>query len=103
MRRAGRNAVRGTVRLGRELELIMRGVKPRQAGLGRLRDRWEVIVGCRLAGHSRPSELSAGQLKIVADSPSHLYELRLSRDRILRQLRRTCPGLRIGRVRFSIA
>jgi predicted nucleic acid-binding Zn ribbon protein len=103
MRRARRNAVCGTVRLGQELELIMRGMKPRQAGLGRLRDQWGGIVGDRLAGHSRPAELSAGQLKIVADSPSHLYELRLSRDWILLRLRRACPGLRIGRVRFSVA
>ena len=96
VRRHGNTAVR----LGDVLEGMLRSrIEPRCLKLQAVSAAWEKLLPAELSAHCRPVEISSGRLKVLVDSPSHLYELRLVSGEVLKQLGRSCGAARIREIR----
>jgi hypothetical protein len=63
---------------------------------------WKQIVPAELAQHCRLADLTAGQLKVVVDSPSYMYELQLCRLELVKQLQRQCPQARVRTIELAV-
>jgi hypothetical protein len=75
-------------------------VIPKQARFRSVEKTWFEILPPELAAHSSIQGLSAGQLIIRVDSPSHKYELQLCSSEILPQLKASCPAARIEKIKI---
>jgi len=66
-----------------------------------LRRAWRSIVGDFLANHSEPCKYQDGVLVVRASQSAVLYELdRVWKRKILGELRKRFPGIRLNQVRF---
>jgi hypothetical protein len=75
-------------------------VIPKQARFSSLEKSWLEILPSELAAHSSIQGLSAGQLMVRVDSPSHKYEMQLCSSEILQQLKVSCPAARIEKIKI---
>jgi len=99
-----RNTVRHrTARLGDILsELMEQQISPQQARFGSIIELWSQLLPPELHRHCRIADISGGQLKVLVDSPSYMYELRLCSSALLGELQRQCPRARIRKIKFTI-
>jgi len=103
LRRQGAIDSGGATKLGEAIERLMEErIWPQQARFGKVTQVWRDVIPAELRGHCRLGEFSGGQLKIVVDSPSFAYELRLCSRRVLEELQSRCPGARIRAVKFLV-
>ena len=92
-----------TVRLADVAQkLFERQISPRHAVYGRIVETWHQLLGPELGRHSRISDITAGQITAIADSPSYRHELRLCSDELLRQLKKHCPAAKIKKIKFVL-
>ena len=92
-----------TVKLGDTLrELMEHQISPRQARLGPIFELWSQLLPTELARHCKLSDVSGGQLKVLVDSPAHLYELKLCSSELLEELQRQCPRAKIKGIKFVV-
>lgn len=93
----------GPGRLGDVVEqMVEREILPRQVRFGRLVEAWEALLPAELRQHCRIADVAGGQVKVVADSPSYVYELQLCSGELLKQVQQRCPRLGIKAIKFAI-
>jgi predicted nucleic acid-binding Zn ribbon protein len=92
-----------TVSLGAVLGgLIENHVSPQQARFGLITEAWSQTLPTELGRHCRIVDISSGRLKVLADSPSYVYELQLCSSEILEELARRCPRARIKEIKVAV-
>jgi len=79
------------------------GLSRRYEAASRLGELWVQLLPPELAQHCRVADLSAGLLTIEADSPSYVYELRISSHQLLGYLRQGCPAAKLRAIRIMLA
>ncbi len=79
------------------------GVAKRYEMVGTLSEVWAQLLPTELEQHCRVIDLSAGRLTVEADSPSYLYELRLSNRQLVEHLRQNCPAAKVRTLRVVLA
>jgi len=95
--------VNNTVSLGDVLSgLIENQVSPQQARFGLITEAWSQLLPTELCQHCRIIDISGGRLKVLADSPSYMYELQLLSCELLKELARRCPRARIKEIKFTV-
>lgn len=93
----------GTERLGDVVERVVeREVLPRQVRFGRLVEVWSGLLPRELRRHCRIADISGGQVKVLADSPSYVYELQLCSAELLEEVQRQCPRFGIKTIKFAV-
>ncbi len=101
-RRAGQR-VDATVRLGDVLnELLENRISPEQVILRSVAEAWSQLLPAGLNQHSSVANISRGQLKVLVDSPSYIYELQLCSSDILRELQRRCPQAWLRKIKLVV-
>ena len=89
--------------LGDVVQVVMRDrVEPRCEKLNPLNEAWEKILPPLLAENCRIDSLSAGTLRVVASSPSYMYEMRLCSQTLLEQIQKSCPKARVQKIKIVI-
>ena len=64
---------------------------------------WAQLLPPELAQHCRVVDLSGGLLTVEADSPSYMYELRISSHQLIEHLRQGCPAARVKVMKIILA
>jgi hypothetical protein len=92
-----------TERLGEALnELMENWISPQQARVASAVELWDSLLPAELRWHCKITEISRGQLKILVDSPSYVYELQLCSSELLAQLQQQCPQAHIKKLKFIV-
>ncbi len=92
-----------TVRLGDVVkQLVENQVSPRQAKFEIIAEVWSRLLTADLRRHCEIADISGGQLKVLVDSPSYVYELRLCGSELLEELQQQCPRAQIKKIKFVI-
>lgn len=92
-----------TGRLGDALGRLMdKRISPQQARFGPVTELWGQLLPEELNRHCRIADISGGQLKVLVDSPSYAYELRMCGPELLAELQSRCPRARIRDIKFVI-
>ena len=90
-------------RLGDTLNLLMEEkIAPQQKKFNAIFDYWSNMLPLELCRHSKITDISDGQLKVMVDSPSYLYELRLCSKKILEEIHYQCPHVCIKKIKLTI-
>jgi predicted nucleic acid-binding Zn ribbon protein len=77
-------------------------VSPRRVRFRNVADAWNELLPAELGRHCRISDISKGQLEVLADSPSYAYELQLCSSELLAELQQRCPRPRIKKIKFAV-
>jgi hypothetical protein len=64
--------------------------------------RWDELVGPELSGHSQPRDIEKGVLIVQTDHPGWLQMFQMSKERILRKIRKEYPELDIKNLRIIL-
>lgn len=92
-----------TVSLSEALsELMENQISPQQIRFGLIEETWAQLLPTELCQHCRIVDVSSGSLKVLADSPSYMYELQLLSCELLKELARRCPRARIKEIKFVV-
>jgi hypothetical protein len=83
-------------------ELVEGKVAPRQARFESVVRLWGELLPAELAKHCRIVDISAGQLKVLVDSPSYMYELQLCSSAVLKELQQQCPQARLQKIKLAV-
>jgi hypothetical protein len=65
-------------------------------------NKWELIVGKRLYGHTKIEDLKNGNLYVAVDHPGWIQMLRMQERRIVRSIGRTFPQLQVKSLRINV-
>jgi hypothetical protein len=79
------------------------GIVRRYETANRITEVWAQLLPPELAQHCRVVDLSGGLLTVEADSPSYLYELRISSHQLVEYLRRDCPAAKVRAIKVTLA
>lgn len=79
------------------------GVEKRYEAASRLSEAWVRILPHELAEHCRIIDLSGSCLTVEANSPSYLYELRISSHWLVENLRRDCPAVKVRTIKVVLS
>jgi len=79
------------------------GIAQRYEAANRVAETWAQLLPAELAQHCRVVDLSAGCLTVEADSPSYLYELRISSPQLVEHLRRGCPAAKVRAIKVVLS
>ena len=91
-----------TVRLGNVLsELMENWISPQQAKFESVFELWSRLLPAELRRHCKIADISGGQLKVLVDSPSYMYELQLCSSELLKELQRGA-SVRIRKIKFVV-
>lgn len=82
--------------------LIENRVSPQQIRFGLIAEALGQLLPAELCQHYRIVDISGGRLKVLADSPSYMYELQLLSCELLKELARRCPRARIKEIKFAV-
>lgn len=94
---------RAAVRLGDAARAFMeQKVEPEHKKFCALMDAWCTLLPLELAEHCRVADLSGGRLRVLTDTPSYMYELRLHSGCLLGQLQKRCPRLRLQSIEVAL-
>ena len=97
-RRTGR-----AVRLGQALGgLVEKQIGPKQAKVAAVIEVWNQLLPEELRRHCRIIGISGENLKVLVDSPSHMYELQLCRGELLEELQQQCRHSKIRKIKFVL-
>jgi len=89
-------------KLGDVLAVLMESkIAPEQEQFSSVYEIWQQLLPPELCKHCRIDSISKGQLKVLVDSPSYMYQLQLCQTDILAGLRSQCPQFRITRLKFA--
>ena len=83
-------------------ELMENRISPQQARFGPIADLWNQLLPDELRRHCKIADISSGQLKVLVDSPSYMYELRLCGSDLLGELQQQCPRAHIKKIKFVV-
>ena len=79
------------------------GIVQRYEAASRIAETWAQLLPVELAQHCRVVDLSAGCLTVEADSPSYLYELRISSHQLVECLRCDCPAAKVRAIKVVLS
>jgi predicted nucleic acid-binding Zn ribbon protein len=77
-------------------------ISPKQARFSQVAEVWGRLLPVELCGHCEIIDISGGQLKVQADSPSYVYELQLCSSELLEELQWQCPKARLTKIKFVV-
>ena len=92
----------GAQPLGTSLDgFLRRNVYPRQKKVMELARAWHDLVPAELSEHSCVEDFRGGQMRILVDSSSYIYELHLMvQEGLLDQMRQRCPRLPLAEIKL---
>ncbi len=103
LRKAVKLRADNTASLGDVLSgFIENRVSPQQSRFGLIVEAWNQLLPVELCRHCRIVSVSGSRLKVLADSPSYMYELQLLSSELLRELARQYPQARIREIKFAV-
>jgi hypothetical protein len=103
LRKATARQVETAVRLGDVLGGFMEDcVSPQRSRFEMITEAWSQVLPVELYRHSRIDGVSGGRLKVLADSPSYMYELQLLSNELLEELGRRYPAARIREIKVAV-
>jgi predicted nucleic acid-binding Zn ribbon protein len=77
-------------------------VSPQQSRFGMIAEAWSQLLPAELCRHCRIDGIYGGRLRVLADSPSYMYELQLLSSELLEELGRQYPAARIREIKFAV-
>ncbi len=80
-------------------ELLSSRIYPRHRMFQAVTSAWQQLLPPELQRHCRIADISGGQLKVFADSPSYVHELRVISSELLIELRQQCPGIKLRSIK----
>ncbi len=90
-------------------EALTRFMEPGPASITRryetgekLKVLWSQLLPPVLAEHCRLIDFSQGLIVVEADSPSFLYELRISSKELIRHIRQGCPSAKVREIKVIL-
>ncbi len=90
-------------RLGDTLvELMENQIAPRRARFGQVAEVWEQLLPVEMRRHCRIADIQGGRLKVVAESPSYQFELRLCSSELVKELAVRCPRAKVERIEIVV-
>jgi len=99
--RAKKQSPRKPAKLGEAVKQLMEDwISPQQSRFEEIAELWDELLPAELRKHCRLDDISGGLLKVLADSPSHLYELQLCSAEFLEELQKECPRARIKKIKI---
>ncbi len=102
--RAGRRKNKGAVRLGDVVErLVAEKISPQQDTFQSIDIVWNQMLPDEIRKHCRLTDTSAGQIRVLVDSPAHMHELRLCSPQLIQQFQRLCPAARIRKIKLDLS
>jgi len=75
---------------------------PVQARCESVAEALQGLLPDSMRDHCRFAGVSAGSLKLVADSASYMYELQLCKSDLLTELQQLCPNARLHRIQVAM-
>jgi predicted nucleic acid-binding Zn ribbon protein len=103
IKRPAARQVKTAVSLGDVLSGFMENrVSPQQIRFELIAEAWSQLLPTELCQHCRIAGISGRRLKVLADSPSYMYELQLLSSDLLKELGRQCPQARIQEIKFAV-
>jgi hypothetical protein len=78
------------------------GLSQRYETANRMRQLWGQILPPELAQHCRVVDFSQGQMTVEADSPSYMYELRISSQQLVGFLRQAYPAAKVRAIKVIL-
>jgi len=97
-------ALQTPVRLGDMIrELMDYWISPQQVKFNSVVELWSELLPDGLRRHCTITDISAGQLRVLVDSPSYMYDLQLFSSQLLAELRRRCPKVRIKGLKIALS
>jgi len=92
-----------TAKLSDVLAVLMDNkIAPQQERFSSAYEIWQQLLPPELSEHCRIDTISNGQLRVLVDSPSYMYQIQLCRSDILAGLKSHCPQFRITRLKLSV-
>ena len=79
------------------------GITQRYEAASRLSEAWARLLPEEILRRCRIVDLAAGLLTIEVDSPSYMYELRISSQQLVEHLRRECPEAKLRAMKITLA
>jgi hypothetical protein len=79
------------------------GITQRYEAAGRLSEVWAQLLPEEMSRRCRIVDLAAGLLTVSVDSPSYMYELRISSNQLVEQLQRECPEAKLRAMKIMLA
>jgi predicted nucleic acid-binding Zn ribbon protein len=83
-------------------DLMERRICPQQNKYESVARVLDGLLPTELRQHCRLEGISGGQVKVTADSPSYMQELRLCSSELLKELQQRCPKARIKNIRYVV-
>jgi hypothetical protein len=103
MQNSNRKSSKEPVKIGSVLQDFMQNVVDEKATeFQTISSLWKKIVPENLLPHCDIVEIENGVIKVGADSPSVVFELRLEGNSILLQIQKSCPAMRIKKLKFVV-
>jgi hypothetical protein len=91
-------------------EALAKFIEPGPAGIthryetaSKLNLLWAQLLPPALAQHCRIIDFSQGLLTVEADSPSFLYEMRISSQQLVQFLHQGCPSAKVRAIKVILA
>ena len=81
---------------------IRHQISPRRGQFASALEVWNDMVPERLRQHCKLAGISGDELKVIVDSPPYMYELRLLRGELKRQLAYRCRNRPVKKISFTI-
>jgi hypothetical protein len=79
------------------------GISQRYEAASRLGEAWAQALPEEMVRRCRIVDLAAGLLTVEVDSPSYMYELRISSQQLVEHLRRECPEAKLRAIKITLA
>ena len=79
------------------------GITQRYEAASRLGEVWAQALPEEMARRCRIVDLAAGLLTVQVDSPSYMYELRISSQQLVEHLKRECPEAKLRAMKITLA
>ena len=78
------------------------GITQRYEAASRLSEVWAQLLPEEMARRCRIVDLAEGLLTVSVDSPSYMYELRISSNQLVEHLRRECPEAKLRAMKITL-
>jgi hypothetical protein len=82
--------------------MMMNKIMPQQELFCRASDIFKNLLPAEIYEHCRIDGLYNGQLRVIVDSPTYMYQLQMYSSNILVGLKRQCSKYRIKKIKFAI-
>ena len=81
-------------------QYVTEQVSPKYRQFSSVDQAWRQVVPDELAAHCRCESLSAGQLKVIVDSPAYMYKMQLISADLIEKLSELCRRPTIRKIKF---